>query len=266
MNSNRGIFDSFTKPAGDPAESPFRKAAEKESGDPPQATSPFAAASPFQVAEGPAETQPAAFGKPVKLPERRTMDSPFQAGEPPEGFGFEATPNTPSSAFEAVPSAGFPPLASTSPFAVESRQPAPAPAEATESPFRPWQESSAPAAASQAGDFLSDSSSIRQLELRAIFGVDRELNEEEILKRARSLQGIRHISRMGGREAAAIEGLRDLLPAIGLPGPLKLFAGNTPVEFIREGGVLLAVQTEGAFAPGVRETLMIVARELGRLG
>jgi hypothetical protein len=38
------------------------------------------------------------------------------------------------------------------------------------------------------------------------------------------------------------------------------------LEFIREGSVLLAVQTDGGFAPGVRETLMIVARELDRLG
>lgn len=116
------------------------------------------------------------------------------------------------------------------------------------------------------GDFLSDSSSIRQLELRAIFGVDRELSADEILQRARTLTGVRHISRVAAKEVAAIEGLKNLLPALGLPGPLKLHAGNTPLDFIREGGVLLAVQTDGGYAPGVRETLMIIARELGRLG
>jgi hypothetical protein len=116
------------------------------------------------------------------------------------------------------------------------------------------------------GDFLSDSSSIRQLELRAIFGVDRELSADEILQRARALPGVRHISRVAAREVTAIEGLKNLLPALGLAGPLKLYAGSTPVDFIREGGVLLAVQTDGGFAPGVRETLMIIARELGRLG
>jgi hypothetical protein len=46
--------------------------------------------------------------------------------------------------------------------------------------------------------------------------------------------------------------------------PIKLYAGSIPIEFIREGHVLLAVQTDGGFAPGVRETLMIVARELSR--
>ena len=37
------------------------------------------------------------------------------------------------------------------------------------------------------------------------------------------------------------------------------------MEFIREGSVMLAVRTDGGFAPGVRETLMLVARELGRI-
>ncbi len=93
-----------------------------------------------------------------------------------------------------------------------------------------------------------------------------ELNADEILQRARALAGVRHISRVAAREVAAIEGLKNLLPALGLPGPLKLHAGNTPLDFIREGGVLLAVQTDGGYAPGVRETLMIIARELDRLG
>ena len=47
-------------------------------------------------------------------------------------------------------------------------------------------------------------------------------------------------------------------------GAIKLYSGAVPIEFIREGETLLAVQTDGGFAPGVRETLMIVARELGR--
>lgn len=112
-----------------------------------------------------------------------------------------------------------------------------------------------------------ESSSIRQLELRAIFGVDRELSADEILQRARSLTGIRSLARVAARELATIEGLKNLLPSLGFgSGPLRLYAGNIPIEFIREGSVVLAVQTDGSFAPGVRETLMIVARELGRLG
>lgn len=113
----------------------------------------------------------------------------------------------------------------------------------------------------------SDSFNIRQLELRAIFGVDRELSAEEILQRARSLPGMRNVARLGTSEIAAIDAVKNLLPGLGFgSGTLKLYSGSVPLEFIREGPVLLAVQTDGGFAPGVRETLMIVARELGRMG
>ena len=113
---------------------------------------------------------------------------------------------------------------------------------------------------------MSDSSSIRQLELRAIFGVDRELSADEMLQRARGLSGIRGLARVGAKEMVTIEGLKNLLPSLGLSGgPLKIYVGSTPLDFIREGPVVLAVQTDGSFAPGVRETLMIVARELGRI-
>ena len=64
-----------------------------------------------------------------------------------------------------------------------------------------------------------------------------------------------------------MDALKNLLPSLGFgSGVLKLYSGSTPLEFIREGPVMLAVQTDGGFAPGVRETLMIVARELGRIG
>lgn len=112
----------------------------------------------------------------------------------------------------------------------------------------------------------SDSFSIRQLELRAIFGVDREMNVDEILQRSRSLPGIRTIARVGTDDIASVEALKNMLSNLGFgSGSLKLYTGSVPIEFIREGNVLLAVQTDGGFAPGVRETLMIVARELNRM-
>jgi hypothetical protein len=112
----------------------------------------------------------------------------------------------------------------------------------------------------------SDSFSIRQLELRAVFGVDREMNVEEILQRSRALPGIRNIARVSQQDIGALETLKSLLPNLGFGGGgLKLYSGSVPLEFIREGSVMLAVQTDGGFAPGVRETLMLVARELGRL-
>lgn len=66
---------------------------------------------------------------------------------------------------------------------------------------------------------------------------------------------------------STIEALKNLIPSLGFgSGQLKLYSGSVPLEFIREGAVMLAVQTDSRFAPGVRETLMIVARELNRLG
>jgi hypothetical protein len=91
------------------------------------------------------------------------------------------------------------------------------------------------------------------------------MNHDEIIQRSRALPGIRHIARVGTQDIAAIEAIKHVLANLGFGGGgLKLYAGSVPVDFIREGSVLLAVQTDGGFAPGVRETLMIVARELGR--
>jgi hypothetical protein len=259
MNTNRGFFDRFTKPAPDTQPSPFTVAEEAAaSGTTP---SPFVAASPFQIADDPA----VAFGKPVKIPERRSVESPFQIAEPPEGFGFEAPVKPAPQASGGVPAAEFPPHSAPAQFTASPFGQKP------ESPFRPLQEPAAATpvsrvqSASSGGDLLFDSSSIRQLELRAIFGVDHELSAEEIVQRGRALPGVRHLSRVAAREVAAFEELKKLLTSLGLPGPLKINVGNAPVHFVRENGVLLAVLTEGGFAPGVRETLMLIARELGRL-
>ena len=92
------------------------------------------------------------------------------------------------------------------------------------------------------------------------------MNVEEILQRSRALPGMRNIARVSQPDMAALEALKHLLPNLGFgSGGLKLYSGSVPLEFIREGSVMLAVQTDGGFAPGVRETLMLVARELGRL-
>lgn len=113
----------------------------------------------------------------------------------------------------------------------------------------------------------SSSGQIRQLELRAIFGLDRELSAGEILQRLRGLAGIRSVVRVGQEELVAFEILRRCLASLAPSGlPMRLMFGNAPVELIREGGVVLAVMTEGSFAPGVRETIMIGAREIDRLG
>jgi hypothetical protein len=91
------------------------------------------------------------------------------------------------------------------------------------------------------------------------------MNADEILQRSRALPGMRNIARVNPTDMATIDALKNLIPSLGFgSGMLKLYSGSVPLEFIREGSVMLAVQTDGGFAPGVRETLMIVARELNR--
>jgi hypothetical protein len=107
----------------------------------------------------------------------------------------------------------------------------------------------------------------RQLELRAIFGVDREMSGDEILQRTRSLPGIRHVARIGSHEVGALDTLKRTLHTLGFgSGQLRLYSGSVPIEFVRDGNTILAVQTDGGFAPGIRETIMIVARELDKMG
>jgi hypothetical protein len=293
MSTNRGIFESFPNPPDARQDSPFTvihlPAAES------------AVPSPFTAVEDGTVASSAEFGRQVKLPERRKVDSPFHLAEPEEGFGFEAPVRTvASSPFETAAA----PAPAASPFAVEET-PLPAASPATQvaiSAFAQWPEPTiaapahepavfaaaaepaakapaSPQAASPAfqtavamssqpyDDSQSNSFNIRQLELRAIFGVDREMNAEEIFQRSRALPGVRNVARVATADMATIEAIKKLLPNLGFgSGALKLYAGSVPLEFIREGSVMLAVQTDGGYAPGVRETLMIVARELGRLG
>lgn len=293
MSTTRGIFESFPNQPGTRADSPFAAAQEPDASA--VAASPFKVAagqdSPFSVVDDASEARAVEPGQSSRAPERRKSDSPFQAAEPSEGFGFEA----PAKVDAATPAS---PPAATSPFSAEPPRGASASTQAAIAAFGKWQETPAAAPASQAtavpqaftdpapaptvqvpaafapapevtapvDESTSDSFSIRQLELRAIFGMDREMNPEEILERSRALTGIRNLTRVSSKDMAAVESLKQLLPNLGFGGgSLKLMSGTVPLEFIREGSVMLAVQTDGAFAPGVRETLMLVARELGRL-
>ncbi len=243
--------------------------------------------SPFAIVE---DDESAGDSKTIRIPERRKAEeSPFQVAEP-QGFGYEAPAQQARvSPFGQAP--GPAPQHAPSPFTIEptpapmQAQPAPAP-----SPFGGWpqaevaprQENRPAQIVSQhhqqpapvfshtpspgsSNDSDSDSYSIKQLELRAIFGVDREMNHEEIVQRARTLPGIRQIARVSEGDVAAVDALKGVIANLGFGnGAIRLYSGSVPIEFIREGKTLLAVQTDGGFAPGVRETLMLVARELGR--
>ena len=242
MSTNRGIFESLpSQPASRP-DSPFEVLC-----GPPVAR----VESPFTVIDKASQFQPVEPGRPARLPERRKPESPFQIADAAESFGFEA-----------------PPQASASPFTIESQRGS---LPATPAAFAQIQAPPAltpvPLTTVVVHEAHSDSFSIRQLELRAIFGVDRELSPDEILHRARTLPGLRNVARVSPQDMAILEALKQLLPNLGFGGgaDLKLHADSAPLEFIREGAVMLAVQTEGGFTPGVRETLMVVARELDRL-
>lgn len=205
-----------------------------------------------------------------------SKDSPFavadsakeEPAKEPAASPFSEAKSGPSDAVAAAvaAAAGTPskPPASTAPSTppplsvIPESAPEPSPTPAPTTP------AASPAPAASSGE--SDSSTIRQLELRAIFGVDRELSESEILQRSRALPGIRHLGRIASADIGVIDGIKRVLGNLDFGGgQVQLQCNNAPIDFIREGSVLLAVQTDGSFAPGVRETLMIVARELGRM-
>lgn len=239
----------FEAPA--PAVSPFEVAA----------ASPAPAPSPFSAPAQAVPTSPFATETPrpaAAPPSTQAAISAFTQWQEPQPAPV-SQPIAPAVAAEPAPG---PPAPAVVPAAFAAPTPPPSPAAAAPAAF-----AAAPAPASAMEEPISDSSHIRQLELRAIFGVDREMNADEILQRSRALPGMRNIARVGAADMSTIEALKALVPSLGFgSGNLKLYAGSVPVEFIREGGVMLAVQTDGGFAPGVRETLMIVARELNRIG
>lgn len=231
---------------------------------------PAVPASPFEIAA----TTPAPAPPPFSAPAQAVPASPF-AVETPRPVAAPAPVQAAVSAFTQwqepaaapasqpfAPAAAAPVVEPAPPVQVPAAfaAPTPPPPPATPAP------APAPASAPVIEETISDSSNIRQLELRAIFGVDREMNADEILQRSRALPGMRNIARVSVTDMATIEALKALVPNLGFGGGnVKLYVGAVPVEFIREGPVMLAVQTDGGFAPGVRETLMIVARELNRI-
>ena len=246
----------------------------------------------FDVNEAPEDSKTILLTEP-----RMQAETPFQISEP-HSFGFEAASQTAmANPFEAAPQPQhwarpreqalrpqYPvPL---SPFSVEHQPAAPSPYPAPVSPYGGWAQDEAshiqaaydaPQSHAQyqppAGHYPcptaepsgSDSFQIKQLELRAIFGVDREMSKEEIIQRSRSLPGVRQIAMASASDIAAVDALKQVISNLGFgSGALKLYSGSVPIEFIREDHTLLAVQTDGGFAPGVREALILVARELSR--
>lgn len=249
-------------------ESPFQVAEPSEGFGFEAPARPFGA-SPFEAVAPSSSAAPAPFASATTQPASSPFSSESQRAPSTTTqaaiaafTNWQDAQSTPTAVSQQTPTPAQTPAyepAAPPPFSAPAPQAQPAFAAPTTAP--------APAATSQASvdNNFSDSFSIRQLELRAIFGVDREMNTDEILQRSRALPGMRNIARVAKQDMGTIEALKSLLPNLGFgTGSLKLYAGAVPLEFIREGPVLLAVQTDGGFAPGVRETLMLVARELGR--
>ncbi|MFC7337042.1 hypothetical protein ACFQY0_07630 [Haloferula chungangensis] len=251
MSNDKGIFEpkeGFAFEA--PVRSPF---AANESDDSPFAA-PLEDDSPFAIAGEESATRQKSG--PSKVSEKSF--EPFASSDSKSPFGYEPpVSGLGKSPFEAAGSSDD----SKDSFFAMSGPSKDEPAKQA-SP-----ESSASAAqASPENSSGSDSSSIRQLEVRAVFGVDRELTESELLQRSRALPGIRHLERIADADVGVIDGLSRVLSKLNFgDGKVQLQCNNAPIDFIREGSVLLAVQTDGRYGPGVRETLIIVARELGRM-
>lgn len=112
------------------------------------------------------------------------------------------------------------------------------------------------------------SGAMRQLELRAIFGVNHELTVDEILQRARSLPGVRNISVVEQAGAQALNVLQTSINQIGFADgdSVGLHCPGGMIDFITEGGSTVAILHEGEYAAGVCETLIIACREISKLG
>ena len=139
-----------------------------------------------------------------------------------------------------------------------------APQQAAEAQVKPEE----PAPASPAPRAEPVMSKMKQLELRAIFGVNHELNENEIIQRARSLPGVRNVTTFDDAGVTALDNLKNSLRHFGLNNldGMEFSAQSGVIDFVTdEGGGMLAVLHEGQYAPGVRETLIIASREIHKL-
>ncbi|MEO1825107.1 MAG: hypothetical protein ABGZ31_05320 [Roseibacillus sp.] len=107
----------------------------------------------------------------------------------------------------------------------------------------------------------------RQLELRAIFGVDHELSHLEIMERMRDLPGIINVAEIKPSEVDAFGSLKSCASKLGL-GNEDAVIVNCPrgvIDFVQYQGTALGILMEGRYGPGVRETIYICTRELERL-
>lgn len=94
------------------------------------------------------------------------------------------------------------------------------------------------------------------------------MTREEILQKAKNLAGIRELVVVGPSEMTAVQTLGGVMTRFGYgdQGSWQINTSGGVVDFVTAESTTLAIMREGRYSPGVWETLMIVARELGKLG
>ncbi|MEM9080315.1 MAG: hypothetical protein AAGC74_06445 [Verrucomicrobiota bacterium] len=220
-----------------------------------------AAGDPFQSAAA----QPAAAAVESPFAPRGGLDSAATLGGAAMG-GFEAArPTGNGSAVMNGDSAVAPAAAAPAPAPAPTPAPVAEPVAAAPAPTPAPQSPLAPAAASQPAP---RGQSTQQLELRAIFGSEKVMTREEILQKAKNLAGIRELVVVGPSEMTAVQTLGGVMTRFGYgdQGSWQINTSGGVVDFVTAESTTLAIMREGRYSPGVWETLMIVARELGKLG
>lgn len=247
-------FAAASKNGGVPG--PFQPASPGEVKSPfsPQQRSPFEAASSrpdtSQIPPLPMDRNSASpFAMAPKAPEPEP--SVPKLAESFEGFTVaDAKPSESSDGWREV---------DRSEFTIPAEHPAPRTPQARE-----LQEAAPVKTAVDASPVHGD---MPQLVLRAIFGVSKELNREEILQLSRALPGVEKLDLVSSAEAGAMALLRKSIRRLGFSDAEAFRFGNDQgeLEIIEDSGSAMAVFHQGSYAPGVRETLILVSRELARL-
>ena len=238
---------------------------------------------PFQFASGGAktETPPSPFEISASNPfaPKETKEEPPKEGFDMKGFSGEPKPmnqleaapvdKKPETTVPSVPkltptadSKPAVPAPPATPPPVAPATPAPPAASAAPAPAT----TPAPAAPAAAAVGLPDEGT-KQLVLRAIFGVDHELTHQQIIQRARTLPGVKNISTVNAEAANALSTVRELVGSLGFgsASDIVLSSPEGAFDFISAGGTTLAILREGEYAPGVRETLILIAQEIDKL-
>lgn len=243
----------------------------------PDPSNPFAKAQALQTSElerSLEDISPSALRAPTRLPERKQpaepVQSPFSIDEDFGSQTRQTPPMRPSSQEVRLsePLEGFAEV-EQSPEVVRVKEPVEV--NPLEMPTPIPVSSPKPVVANQApvtrATPVTPAGPEGQLVLRAIFGVGHELTQDEVLQRASALPGIFQVGVFGAAEEQAMAVLNNSLARFGLAqtARLEVTCEQGAVDFLGEGASKLVVLHEGEYRPGIREILVLVAREFGGL-